>query len=54
MWNPGQLSVPDEFLDVLNDEELDSDDDVVVEDIEENGYEDLVTELDSLHVSHKY
>lgn len=53
MWNPGKSSAPDEFLDLLNDEELDSDDDVV-EEIEENRYEDLVNEMASLEVSHKY
>lgn len=45
--------MPDEFFDVLNDEELDSDDGVV-EDVEENIYEGLAAELDNLNVCHKY
>ncbi|XP_026318768.1 uncharacterized protein LOC113229410 [Hyposmocoma kahamanoa] len=48
MWNPGNESVPNDFIDILNDEESESDEEIVEEEIEQEG--DLAAQIDLLNL----
>ncbi|XP_026316928.1 uncharacterized protein LOC113232000 [Hyposmocoma kahamanoa] len=48
MWNPGNESVPNDFIDILNDEESESDEEIVEEEIEQEG--DLAAQIDQLNL----